>query len=79
MTAYNDRRHRIQQYPIPMVRKAIDDMVYGEENRRIVTDLFIGGLTYDEVAAGVPISTRGLYKRMDNIMPKVEQYLHKLN
>lgn len=79
MTASNDRRHRIQQYPIPLVKKAISDMVYGEENKRIVTDLFIGDMTYDEVAASVPISTRGLYKRMDRIMPKVESYLGKLN
>lgn len=79
MTASNDRRHRIQQYPIPMVRRAIGDMVYGAENQRIVTGLFVDGRTYEDVAASVPITTRGLYKRMDRIMPQVEEYLRKLN
>lgn len=79
MTSRNDRKHRVQQYPIPIVRRAIADTVYGSENQRIFTDLFIGDLTYDEVAGSVPISTRGLQKRVHNMMPPFENYLRKLN
>ena len=79
MTAKNDRRHRIQRYPIPMVKQAISDTVYGADNQRIVTDLYVGNMTHEQVAASVPISLRGLYKRLDNIMPPVESYLKKLN
>ena len=79
MTARNDRRHRIQKYPIPLVRKAIDDTVYGADNVQIVTDLYIGNLTHEQVAENAHLSTRGLYKRLDHIMPSVEQYLNRIN
>lgn len=79
MTARTDRRHRIQQYPIPLVRRAISDTVYGAENQRIVTDLYIGNQTHEQVAETAHLSTRGLYKRLDNIMPSMEDYLKRIN
>lgn len=79
MTARNDRRHRIQQYPIPLVKRAIADTVYGDDNVRIVTDLYIGNQTHEQVAESAHLSTRGLYKRLDSIMPSMENYLRKLN
>lgn len=79
MTASNDRRHRIQQYSIPLVRKAISDMVYGEDNKRIVTDLYIGDLTYEQAAERANMTTSGLYKRMRRVMPPVEDYLKRIN
>ena len=79
MTSRADRRHRLQQYPIPLVRRAIADTVYGEENQRMVTDLYINNLSDQDAAHNVPISVRGLYKRLDSIVPPMENYLKKLN
>lgn len=79
MTSKVDRRHRIQQYPKPLVIRAINDTIYGEDNLRIVNDLFVGNLTHKEVAYREGLEERSLYKRLDNIMPPMEDYLRRLN
>lgn len=79
MTSANDRRHRIQRYPKPLVIQAINDTIYGEDNVRIVTNLFVGNLTHRQVAGMEKMDERTLYKRLDHIMPTMEDYLHKLN
>lgn len=79
MTSKVDRRHRIQQYPKSMVNLAIDEMIYGDDNMRIVRDIFVGNLTHKQVAAREHIEERSLYKRLDNIMPPMEDYLRRLN
>ena len=79
MTATNDRRHRIQRYTVPQVSAAIDDAVFGEDNRVIMRDLFLGNLTYEQTADKAHLSLRGLYKRVGSVAPAVENYLQKLN
>jgi len=64
MTANNDRRHRVQLHSVSAVEHAINDSVFGEDNREIMRDLFLRNLTYDATASRANISVRGLQKRV---------------
>lgn len=71
-----DRRTRIQSHPINMVVDAINNNVYGDDNRRIMKDLFINNRTYEDVACQEHLSVRGLYKRVEKISTKIEKVLN---
>lgn len=79
MTSRNDRRHRIQQYPKPVVIQAINHTIYGDDNIRIVNDLFVGNMTHRQVAQREHLEERSLYKRLGNIMPPMEDYLRRIH
>lgn len=79
MTSRVDRRHRIQQYTVPQVRSALDNAVFGEDNRRILYDLFLNNMTYEDVAYDEGMSVRGLQYKVDRIVKPVEDYLKHLN
>lgn len=76
MTAFNDRRHRIQSHPVPAVINAIENTVYGKDNKQIMYDLFIDNYTYEATAYRNNLSVRGLYKRVGTVADKVEKYLN---
>ena len=51
MTASNDRRHRLQSYPVQVLNRAIDEIIYRPEDRAMMRDLFTGAdMTYQSAA-----------------------------
>ncbi|MCQ2299995.1 MAG: hypothetical protein MJZ81_07730 [Bacteroidales bacterium] len=79
MTASSDRKHRIQVYPKSVVQLAINETVYGQDNVKICSDLFLGDMTYEQAAEEHHLSVRGLHKRVKRISGPLEDYLKKLN
>ena len=79
MSPSERRKSRIQAYPVPLVEQAIAATVYGEDNRRIVRDLYLADATYEQAAEHAAMTPSGLYKRMRRVMPPVEDYLKRLN
>ena len=74
-----DRRTFVQQHSLNQVQNAIDQAVYGDDNKRIMVNLFIRNSTYEAEADNEHISVRGLHKRVKKIYPAFENYLNKLN
>ena len=76
MTASNDRRHRLQAYPVPVLNAAIDDVIYKPEDRQIMRDMFTGAdMTYEAAARVHGYSRTGMIKHVGKLTDRVETYL----
>lgn len=75
---HTDRRGRMHQHSVPEVMVAIDTTVFGEDDRRIMYDLFVDCKTYEQTAGEEHISLRGLYKRVGKVAPAVENALQRM-
>lgn len=75
----NDRRHQLQRHNVQEVTDAIRTEVFGDQNRRIMADLFLHNMTYQATAERHNLSVRGLYNRVDSIYPAVYRKLNKPN
>lgn len=76
MTAGNDRRHRLQAYPVPVLNRAIDEIIYRQEDRQILRDMFTGAdLTYEAAAQLHGYSRTGMIKHVGKLTDRVETYL----
>ena len=77
MTAKDDRRSRIRKYPIPVVQKAIDEIIYDETDRKMVRDMFVGNMTYREAETVYKYSRTGMTKHATKVADRLEGYLKK--
>ena len=77
MTSSNDRRHRLQSYPVPVLNAAIDDIIYKQKDREIMRDMFTGEiqLTYDAASQKYNYSRTGMIKHVGQLTDRVETYL----
>lgn len=76
MTASNDRRHRLQAYPVPTLNRAIDEIIYKPKDRQILRDMFTGeDLTYEAAAQIHGYSRTGMIKHVGALTDRVETYL----
>lgn len=77
MTAQNDRRHRLQAWPVPVLNRAIDEIIYRPQDRQILRDMFLGDLelTYEAAAEKYDYSRSGMIKRVGRLTDRVEKYL----
>lgn len=78
MTAGNDRRHRLQKYPVGVLTSAIDEIIYRPEDRAMLRDLFTGtDMTYQAAAEVYGYSRTGIIKHVGRLTDRVETYLEK--
>lgn len=77
MTASNDRRHRLQAYPVPVLNRAIDEIIYRPKDREILRDMFAGepDMTYEAASVKHGYSRTGMIKHVGRLTDKVEDYL----
>lgn len=73
MTSLNDRRHRLQKYPVPVLNRAIDEIIYRPTDQAILRDMFMGEhqLTYDAAAEKYAYSRTGMLKHVGRLTDRV--------
>lgn len=74
MTSRTDRRSRIRQYPLPVVQKAIDDIIYNPTDRQMIRDMFVGDMTYRQAEEVYNYSRTGMDKHVGNLTNRLETY-----
>lgn len=78
MTASNDRRHRLQKYPLSVLNAAIDEIIYKPTDRAMLRDMFTGeDMTYQTAADIYGYSRTGMIKHVGVLTDKLENYLDK--